>query len=550
SDEYEELMVQRALSAQRLRRDPSPAGKRVERVVIVNNDVVAESDLWPTWFNTFHVTTAPDVIERELLFKSGETWAQALVDESARNLRGNLYLATAQIVAAQGQSGGVVAVVVTKDLWSLRPDFAFSYVGSTLELLEAHPAENNLAGRNKRLGADLRLDLATYLVGLIYEDPRVYGSRFFWQQQTDLIWNKDSGKLEGGIASLSFGQPLYSLASEWSWSVALDYTKDVYRLFSGPDLFEFRTAAGDLVPYSFRRRVIQPSVRATRRYGAHFKHDLTVGWRGLLKKYELPETAAPLQAASIAELNDTILPFSEEAGIVFLTYHAFNPEFLRLMNIDTYGLTEDFRLGPDVTSSVGVASRAFGFSSSFIEPSLAARYLWYWGGDLFSIGASASARRQEGVLAGADWVNQLASVSATNISAPWWGGWRLHTTAHYTRRARDLNHNFETLGGDEALRGYPSRYFRGPQEWGANLEVRTRPYTWRATHFGFVGFVDTGDAFDHPKAIQVHTSVGVGLRVGVPQFNRPLLRFDFAYPLESIADAEPAYFVAQFGQAF
>jgi hypothetical protein len=543
-------MVQRALSTQRLRRDPSPAGKRVERVVIVNNDVVSETDLWPSWFNVFHVTTVPDVIERELLFKPGEAWTQALVDESARNLRSNLYLATAQIVAAQGQSGGVVALVVTKDLWSLRPDFAFSYVGSTLELLEAHPAENNLAGRNKRLGADLRVDLATYLAGVVYQDPRVYGSRFYWNQQTDLIWNKDSGKLEGGIGSFSFGKPLYSLASEWSWSVALDYYKDVYRLFSGPDLYEFTTDAGQLVPYSFRRRTIRPSVRATRRYGGDFKHDLTFGWRATLEKYELPETATPLSAASIAELRNTILPFSEEAGIVFLTYRAFSPEFLRIMNIDTYGLTEDYRLGPDLTASVGLASRAFGFSSSYVEPSLAASHRWYLGGDLLTIGASASARRQEGVLPGAEWVNQIASLAAYNISAPWWGGWRLHTSARYTRRARDLDHGFETLGGDGALRGYPSRYFRGPQEWGANLEVRTRPYTWRATHFGFVGFVDTGDAFDHPRAIQAHTSVGVGLRVGVPQFNRPLLRFDFAYPLESIPDADPAYFVAQFGQAF
>jgi hypothetical protein len=549
-DAYEEVMVNRALSSQGLRRESNPAGKKIERIYVSNNEVVSEGDVWPSWFNNFHVTTTVDVIQRELLFKAGDRWETARVDESGRNLRSFLYLATARIVAAQGSQGGVVAVVVTKDIWSLRPEMSFSFVGSSLELLEFHPAEYNLAGRNKTLGADIRLDLATYLLGIRYSDPRVFGSRLSLDQNADLIWNKSSGTLEGGLFHTSFGQPLYSLSTEWSWRVGLDYRKDIYRLFSDGQLLTLRSSVGDVVPYQFGRRVLQPSARVTRSFGLTFKHDLTLGWRGLVKHYELPVTATPLQPQTVTEFNNNILPFSEEAGIVFLTYHAYNPSFVQLVNIETYELTEDFRLGPDLVMSTGLAKPAFGYSSDFIEPSVSLSYLWLLGQDLFSLGVSGSARHQQNVLPGAVWVNELATFTISNITAPFAGGMRLHVAGRYIRRENDLDHDIETVGGDGALRGYPSRFFPGPNAWGANFELRSRPYPWHSLHFGWVAFLDSGDAFGTPAEATMHTSVGVGLRVGVPQFNRPVLRFDLATPLETISGASPAYFSAQFGQAF
>ena len=330
--------------------------------------MVSEGDVWPMWFNNFHVTTAPDVIQRELLFKVGDRWTPVIVDESGRNLRSYLYLTTARIVPATGAQGGVVAVVVTKDIWSLRPEMSFSFVGSTLELLEAHPAEYNLAGRNKALGADFRLDLATYLAGINYNDPRVFGSRLSLNQSGDLIWNKTSGQLEGGLFHTSFGQPLYSLSTEWSWRIALDYRKDVFRYFRNAQLVQLASSVpGDLIPYEFGRRVLQPSARVTRSFGSSFKHDVSVGWRGVVKHYTLPETAKPVSTQTLNEFQANILPFGEEAGMLFATYHAYNPSYVQLINVQTYELTEDFHLGPDLTLGANVAKPAFGYSSDFFR---------------------------------------------------------------------------------------------------------------------------------------------------------------------------------------
>jgi hypothetical protein len=68
--------------------------------------------------------------------------------------------------------------------------------------------------------------------------------------------------------------------------------------------------------------------------------------------------------------------------------------------------------------------------------------------------------------------------------------------------------------------------------------------------FGYVVFTDMGDAEQNFSDLGLHASVGAGLRVGIPQFNKFVLRFDFAKPLETIQGASPAYFVSQFGQAF
>jgi hypothetical protein len=549
---YEEAMIQRALSSQGLSREPAPAGKRIERIVIVNNDVVTEGDLWPQWFNTFHVTTAPDVIQRELLFKTGDRWDANIVDESSRNVRGYLYLSTAQIVAARGKTpGGVVALVVTKDIWSLRPEMSFSFVGSTLEILEAHPAEYNLAGRNKVLGADARIDLATYLLGLHYTDPRIFGSRLASDQFGDLIWNKNTGAMEGGVFHFTGGQGLYSLNTEWAWSGTVDYRRDIYRLFSEAQIATYTSPnTGESVPYEFGERSLRPSLQITHRSGLLYKNDISFGWKAHVNQFEFPTVNGPLKPQTVADFEKNVMPINEEAGILFTSYHFYRADFVQLMDIDTFGLTEDFRLGPDLTAGFGVAKPAFGYSSDFAEPSLGLGYLWMFGHDLLNVGASGQARHQLGAIPGQVWVNEIATVSAKNISAPFFGGFRLHTSVHYTRRNNDLTNSFDTLGGDSSLRGYPSSFFIGAQSYGANLEVRSRPYLWQGLHFGWVAFTDVGDAKPSIKELGFNASVGAGLRVGIPQFNKPVLRFDLATPLEQIQGASPAYFVAQFGQAF
>src|SRR4051812_7920868 len=98
---YEEQRVDRELTRRSLRVDPSPEGKRIAYVEVVREDVLAPDEFWPTWPNTFHWLTKESVVRRELLAASGDTYRQARIDESMRNLRDLAIFSLVRIVAVR-----------------------------------------------------------------------------------------------------------------------------------------------------------------------------------------------------------------------------------------------------------------------------------------------------------------------------------------------------------------------------------------------------------------------------------------------------------------
>ena len=55
-----------------LRIDPSPEGKTIGKIYVVNQEVFSRRDWWFQFFNIFHRTTRGNILERELLFKAGQ----------------------------------------------------------------------------------------------------------------------------------------------------------------------------------------------------------------------------------------------------------------------------------------------------------------------------------------------------------------------------------------------------------------------------------------------------------------------------------------------
>jgi hypothetical protein len=79
--------------------------------------------------NRWHIVTREKVIQQQLLFKSGDTFSERLLDESGRILRQNIYLYDASIKPIRAQNGVVDISVETRDVWSLGPDLSFSRKG-------------------------------------------------------------------------------------------------------------------------------------------------------------------------------------------------------------------------------------------------------------------------------------------------------------------------------------------------------------------------------------------------------------------------------------
>ena len=64
------------------------------------------------------------MIERQLLFKSGEPVSVRLIEETERLLRSNRYLYDVQFRPVAVHDGVVDIEVVTRDTWSLDPGFS------------------------------------------------------------------------------------------------------------------------------------------------------------------------------------------------------------------------------------------------------------------------------------------------------------------------------------------------------------------------------------------------------------------------------------------
>ena len=61
--------------------DSTPQGKSIEHVEVITLDVLEKRDPLPRFLNVFHVTTRERIVRRELLFRVGDAYDQARIDE-------------------------------------------------------------------------------------------------------------------------------------------------------------------------------------------------------------------------------------------------------------------------------------------------------------------------------------------------------------------------------------------------------------------------------------------------------------------------------------
>lgn len=570
--QYEENLVRAALERSGFTSadiDPQPEGKIVEAIridaskVILPGDLPASSKLPWTLLNRFHVRTRDEVIAREVLFRVGEPFRRDLFEESGRNLRTLFILSVARLVAVRGSlPDRVIVLVVTKDQWSLRLNTSFAIDQARLDAFGFQLAEHNLIGRNKRVSFDFTLDPGRYGFGGSYTDPRIWGSRHALKIVGMAFFNRRTNDVEGGQLAFSIGRPLFALRTRFSWEAQLTYIQDIQRYFSGGDLFLRRVGPAGMeesVPDVFTRRVILSSAKLTYSTGLVRKANFSVGFRVQDSRYGLPvDFPAEISPAARAAYA-AILPRSESASGPFVSLDLFTARFVRLQNIQTLALSEDFRLGPQLTLEARFAARHFGLNSDFGEVTANFSDQRYFRDNLFLIGAQAGLRVQSGVYPGSRLVNQYVLLTVRETS-PKFGPLRLHLYGRIHLRAHDLDNQRLTLGSDSALRGFAPRQFQGNSQYRVNAELRTTALNLWTVHVGGVLFYDGGDApvalnnYDRSGTFRragYHQDVGIGARILLPQFNRDVVRLDLAFPFER--DPMGAYvprFSAEFGQAF
>jgi hypothetical protein len=125
-----------------------------------------------------------------------------------------------------------------------------------------------------------------------------------------------------------------------------------------------------------------------------------------------------------------------------------------------------------------------------------------------------------------------ASVTGTlTVVTPRTGVGRLFFGAQVIDRVRDSLRLQSVLGGDNRLRGYPENAFHGPDLIVGNLEYRAPAFELGTVQVSGVLFYDVGDAFTGFDQLRPRHSIGAGLRVVLPQIERPVLRIDVGFPV-------------------
>ncbi len=380
----------------------------------------------------------------------------------------------------------------------------------------------NFLGRNIQASLDLLLKLDTLDVGEYLLLPRVLGQKVRLAEQADLVFNRDTRALEGTAGFLLVDRPFYSLDQRWAWSAFAQWNARRQRIFRGDSVWQLDSPQGAPVPFIYDFRDLQAEATGTRRFGERLLVDVSAGAFGY-------DTAASPPKGTLTDeqatwFTATYLPRTERAAGLVARVRVFEPRFVVLKNVDTLELSEDYQLGPLVQASTRWGLPLSFTSAAYLETAASVRYRWYLGGDLLTLQGSLAARFVSGGLP----LNRRYVAQLENYSPLFWGG-RLVTKVTLDVRQNDLNNPVVFLGGENGLRGAAPQELSGRNYVLGSFEYRARSFELATVYTSITLFYDVGSAFD-AEPVLTHT-IGLGLRILLPQFNQEVVKINFGLEL-------------------
>jgi hypothetical protein len=549
---YEQAAIDAALADRHEVEEPAPEGKLLEGIDILTLDVIEPRDPAPMIINGLHATTRHYVIDREILLRPGEPYKTVAVEESVRNLRSLPQLSLVVAIATHGsEPNRVRLLVITKDVWSLRLAWNIQAGQGGIEDLVIQPSETNFAGTHQVAALYFEMDPATLTYGAGYHVPRLAGTRNVVDASAQLIFNRTSGDAEGSTGSLLAYRPLFSAKTNWAWDSSVTWDEQIARRFVNAQEGYYQATVGGTtydIPFEYYVRTYFAQESVTRSFGWNVKHDVSLGGFVDLREYRTTALQAGDNPTALAEFAAQNIPLSVDRVGPFLQYHGYQTRFIRMLDFQTLGLQEDYRLGHEVYLRVYPMPKALGSSSDELGIYAALNYTVALGDGI--VRGTVESTTEGGTSS----LKQASIAGGGEIVTPRFGIGRLIYDVEVLDVYRN-NLNLETfLGGDTRLRGYPSNYFVGSSVLVSNLEFRSRPLELLHTvEVGASLFYDVGDAafgFDnlHPKQ-----GVGVGFRALFPQLDREVFRVDFGFPVgygATLPQVTPWTFFIAFQQAF
>jgi hypothetical protein len=519
--------------------EAAAAGKKIGAIHIVTENIFDPSrpDERRRVFrlvNRLHRTTRPEVIQRQLLFQSGDTYSPETVRETERLLRNNRYLyeATIRPLGPAGQDPSLIDLeVVTRDVWTLQGGLDFRRAGGTNSTAFDLEDENVLGtGKDVEVARLENVDRTSKLVR--YRDPSLGGTHGL----ADLIIANNS---DGDTRVLDLERPFYALDTRWALGASALHDLLTDPLYDGGSVVErFRQRHDFLEVYGGLSPGLLDGVTQRFRFGFTYDRNLFAAVPG----FTPPDTMAA----------DRTLAYP------WVGYEFVEDGFVTVRDFEQIKRTEDVNLGRVLSARLGWSAPAFGGDRSRLILTSTATDGWAFGlRQILLAGANLSGRLREGRIE-----NGQAGAGLRYYVRTFGNGLLVAKLSGSLAENLDFENQL-LLGGDNGLRGYPLRYQAGDRRFLFSLEQRfygSREYFHLVT-LGAAAFFDAGRAWfvEAPPAYlptaglqrQMLEDVGVGLRLGSSRSSRgAVVHLDVAYPIDRNRSIKALQYLVTTSQTF
>ncbi len=505
-------------------------GARIGTIRVLTQDIFdtadPQEDKWLfRWANKLHVPTRPEVIQRALLFKTGEPVSARLMEETERLLRSNRFLYDVQLRAGEVKDGVVDIDVITRDTWSLEPGASAGRAGGA-NSGGIHLKEHNLLGTGTSVSFGRSKDVDRSSNEFRFSNERAFGT---WTAVSFSHANNSDGRLD----ALSVMQPFYALDARWTAGFKAskdDRIDSVYNAGSIASQYRHQQDLGEVfVGWSAGLKGAWVS-----RY--------TVGLSAQKNVYRLEPGAVPPAA----------LPRDETLVAPFVRFNLIEDRIDRELNRNLIGRPEYFALGLASSLQLGWASTGLGSTqNAWLVSGTVSRGFEPWPDHTLMASGTAAGQLEQGQ------VRRKRLGAQAQYYLPQGPRWLFYASAAGDYLARVDPAEQLMLGGDSGLRGYPLRYQSGTRRALFTVEERfyTDLYVWRLFRVGGAAFLDAGRAWGGDNANALNpgwlSNAGVGLRVvSARSAFGNVLHMDIALPLNASADIKKIQFLMKTKASF
>ena len=454
------------------------------------------------WANSVHRYTRPAVIERLLLFSTGEQVDDHLLDESERLLRQENYIADSAIRVVRDCLDEVDLEVVTHEVWTLTPEISVkSSGGDTSTSLGFRDA--NFLGSGKSIGLGVKQEPDRNKLQFHYNDPYFQGKRLNLSVRVE----KNS---DGYYRSFDVRLPFYALDTRRSWGVG---------------------ATESLLTQSRYVDAVKVSALQVQDQAVSTYFGMSEGLiDGQVARYLF---GLQLEKQHYATLPDEIAPVRvpDDLNLAypFVEYQQVQDDYKIGFNINQMKRSEDIHLGRDLRARLG-------YSPNGRQVILQGVWADTWlSRDKMLLQSNLGWRGRW------DINRHVIEDGELNLALKFHRGQTknrsLFMAMEISMLKNPLDQDALTLGGDKGLRGYRSNYLSGDSLILLTMEERvfTQYEPFGLFNLGFAAFADVGRAWFRDVDVGKDgwkADVGVGLRLLPSKSDKgQVIHLDVAFPV-------------------